>query len=114
MGQIKLPRKKKKRANSHAHAVAPKRKKKYHRTSVLLNDGEQSVQTHLLMASAVFQGSASSGGAGAWSVFTAQNLQPRVHVSPRTMMVPVPPFQHSPMFGHCAYNGPTAHTRVSH
>jgi hypothetical protein len=26
----------------------------------------------------------------------------RVHVSPRSIMVPVPPFQHSPMFGHCA------------
>lgn len=51
---------------------------------------------------AVFHGSDSSSGGGAASVFTAQNLQPRVHVSPISMIVAVPPFQHSPMFGHCA------------
>mmetsp|Transcript_30202 Transcript_30202/g.61531 ORF Transcript_30202/g.61531 Transcript_30202/m.61531 type:complete len:157 (-) Transcript_30202:8-478(-) len=61
------------------------------------------------MASAVFHGSCSSGGAGALSVFTAQKRQPRVHVSPRTMMVPVPPFQHSPIFGHWA----SSHTVAS-
>lgn len=38
---------------------------------------------------------------------TAQNRQPRVQVSPINMMVAVPmpwspPFQHSPMLGHCA------------
>uniref|UniRef100_UPI00352516E4 hypothetical protein n=1 Tax=Salmonella enterica TaxID=28901 RepID=UPI00352516E4 len=45
-------------------------------------------------------GSNGSGGGGFASVFTAQNIQPRVHVSPRSMIVPVPPFQHSPMLGH--------------
>jgi len=51
------------------------------------------------MALAVFSGSIGSGGAGFMLVFTAQNLHPRVHVSPRTMIVAVaipssPPFQH--------------------
>jgi hypothetical protein len=52
----------------------------------------------------VFTGSISSGGAGAWLVLTAQNWQPRVQVSPSsiTVAVPVGPFQHSPMLGHCA------------
>ena len=51
----------------------------------------------------------SSGGSGAASVLTAQNLQPRVHVSPSSMIVAVPPFQHSPMLGHCA----SSHTVAS-
>lgn len=55
----------------------------------------------LAMALAVFSGSIGSGGAGLLLVFTAQNLHPRVHVSPRTMIVAVaipssPPFQHCP------------------
>ena len=36
-------------------------------------------------------------GVGGWANWTY-----RVHVSPSSMMVPVPPFQHSPMLGHCA------------
>ena len=34
------------------------------------------------LAFAVFSGSSSSGGAGILAVLTAQNWQPRVHVSP--------------------------------
>mmetsp|Transcript_32818 Transcript_32818/g.71587 ORF Transcript_32818/g.71587 Transcript_32818/m.71587 type:complete len:274 (+) Transcript_32818:1-822(+) len=61
----------------------------------------------LFTASAVFSGSRGSNGGGALLVFTAQNLHPRVHVSPMTMMVavamwPSPPDQHSPIFGHFA------------
>jgi len=53
----------------------------------------------LAMALAVFSGSIGSGGAGFLLVLTAQNLHPRVQVSPRSMMVAVaipspPPFQH--------------------
>lgn len=59
----------------------------------------------LATARAVFRGSKGSGGGGLLLVFTAQNRQPRVHVSPSTMMVavampspsppaPPPPFQH--------------------
>ena len=53
----------------------------------------------LATAMAVFSGSLGSGGGGFLLVLTAQNLQPRVHVSPRTMIVAVaipspPPFQH--------------------
>jgi hypothetical protein len=47
-------------------------------------------------------GSNGSGGGGLESVLTAQNMHPRVQVSPRSMIVPVPPLQHSPIFGHCA------------
>ena len=64
---------------------------------------------HCATASAVLNGSAGSGLGGAASVLTAQNLQPRVHVSPRSMIVPVPPFQHSPMFGQRA----SSHTVAS-
>ena len=35
-------------------------------------------------------------------VFTAQNLQPLVQVSPINMKVAVPPLQHSVRFGHLA------------
>jgi hypothetical protein len=61
----------------------------------------------LAIALAVFSGSMGSGGAGFLLVLTAQNRQPRVQVSPRSMIVAVttpspPPFQHSPMLGHCA------------
>lgn len=47
-------------------------------------------------------GSNGSGGGGAAAVLTAQNMHPRVQVSPSSMMVPVPPLQHSPIFGHLA------------
>mmetsp|Transcript_38966 Transcript_38966/g.65509 ORF Transcript_38966/g.65509 Transcript_38966/m.65509 type:complete len:214 (-) Transcript_38966:476-1117(-) len=43
----------------------------------------------LFIASAVFTGSKGSRGGGALLVFTAQNLHPRVQVSPITMMVAV-------------------------
>jgi len=51
------------------------------------------------MALAVFSGSMGSGGEGFLLVLTAQNLHPRVQVSPRSMIVAVaipspPPFQH--------------------
>jgi len=56
------------------------------------------------MAVAVLTGSLGSGGGGAREVFTEQNIQPRVHVSPSIMMVAVAislslPPQHSPIFG---------------
>ena len=66
---------------------------------------------HSAMALAVFSGSISSGGAGVAAVLTAQKRHPRVHVSPRIMIVAVPvsPFQHSPRFGHMA----SSHTVAS-
>ena len=56
------------------------------------------------MALAVFSGSSGSAGGGVRAVLTAQKRQPRVQMSPSSMMVAVPvsPFQHSPMLGHCA------------
>lgn len=48
------------------------------------------------------KGSKGSGSGGLESVFTAQNIHPLVHVSPKSIIVPVPPFQHSPILGHCA------------
>src|SRR6056297_2428062 len=48
--------------------------------------------------SAIHSGSISSGGRG-FPVFTPQNLQLRVQMSPRIMKVAVPRFQHSPIFG---------------
>lgn len=46
-------------------------------------------------------------------MLTAQKRQPRVHVSPSsiTVAVPVGPFQHSPMFGHCASSQTVASLR---
>ena len=65
------------------------------------------------MASAVISGSFAAGRGGLRDVFTLQNRQPRVHVSPSTMMVAVAaPFlldQHSPMLGHRA----SSHTVAS-
>eukprot|EP00562_Extubocellulus_spinifer_P006369 CAMPEP_0178528354 /NCGR_PEP_ID=MMETSP0696-20121128/31762_1 /TAXON_ID=265572 /ORGANISM="Extubocellulus spinifer, Strain CCMP396" /LENGTH=114 /DNA_ID=CAMNT_0020160011 /DNA_START=276 /DNA_END=621 /DNA_ORIENTATION=- len=60
---------------------------------------------HLVTAVATFSGSAGSSGGGALLVFTAQNEQPLVHVSPIIIMVAVavlsgPPPQHSPILGH--------------
>lgn len=62
-------------------------------------------QKHSPVSSAyrtVFSGSFLSAGGGVRDVLTAQNRQPRVHVSPSSMMVavPMPPFQHSPKLGH--------------
>ena len=56
---------------------------------------------HAATAAAVCSGSSGSGGAGVAAVLTAQKRQPRVQVSPSSMMVavPDPPFQHSPTFG---------------
>ncbi|MEC7216616.1 MAG: hypothetical protein VXW44_01920, partial [SAR324 cluster bacterium] len=48
------------------------------------------------------RGSSMSNEPGFFSVFTEQNRQPLVQVSPMTMKVAVPLFQHSPMFGHRA------------
>ena len=59
-------------------------------------------QSRRQRTSAVWNGSKASGSGGACDVFTAQNLHPLVQVSPNSMIVPVPPFQHSPMLGHCA------------
>jgi hypothetical protein len=55
-------------------------------------------------ARAVLSGSSGSSGGGAREVLTAQKRQPRVQVSPMSMMVavaawPSPPPQHSPMLG---------------
>lgn len=50
----------------------------------------------------MWNGSKASGSGGACDVLTAQNLHPLVQVSPKSMIVPVPPFQHSPMLGHWA------------
>jgi hypothetical protein len=61
-----------------------------------------STQQRRVDTSRTLNGSNGSGGGGLASVLTAQNMHPRVHVSPSSMIVPVPPFQHSPMFGHCA------------
>ena len=41
-------------------------------------------------ARAVFSGSSASAGGGVRAVLTAQKRQPRVHVSPSSMMVAVP------------------------
>eukprot|EP00968_Pinguiococcus_pyrenoidosus_P004480 scaffold300_cov258-Pinguiococcus_pyrenoidosus.AAC.59 len=57
---------------------------------------------HRATACAVLNGSLSSAAGGVGDVFTAQNRHPLVHVSPSNMIVPVPPFQHSPIFGHWA------------
>eukprot|EP00967_Tisochrysis_lutea_P090519 scaffold129579_cov39-Tisochrysis_lutea.AAC.2 len=58
------------------------------------------------MFSAVARASPGLIGGGLRAVFTLQNRQPRVHVSPMTMMVAVAvsflPPQHSPMLGHLA------------
>merc|ERR1712118_395096 len=67
---------------------------------------------HCAMALAVFSTSSASTAGGACDVLTAQNLHPRVHVSPKSITVAVATCldfpsalvddQHSPMFGHCA------------
>ena len=45
--------------------------------------------THFATATAVFLGSSGSRGGGARAVLTLQNLQPRVHVSPISIIVAV-------------------------
>src|SRR5450631_2709097 len=51
---------------------------------------------------ATFAGSSASSQPPGLPVSTAQKRQARVHTAPISMMVPVPAFQHSPMFGHFA------------
>jgi len=53
-------------------------------------------------AAATRLGSSQSTSPRGDPVFTLQKWQPRVHVSPRIMIVAVPAPQHSPMFGHIA------------
>src|SRR3989344_5058428 len=60
---------------------------------------------------ATLKGSRGSSAAGFLAVFTLQNLQPRVQVSPITMIVAVPPPQHSPKFGQCASSQTVASLR---
>jgi len=57
------------------------------------------LRPHLEIASDTFSGSLGSGGGGARLVFIAQKRHPRVQVSPKSMIVAVPPDQHSPMLG---------------
>ena len=69
--------------------------------------------SHSLICNAVFLGSSGSSGPGFLAVLTEQNLQPRVQVSPISMIVavavPSPPPQHSPTFGQRA----SSHTVAS-
>ena len=58
---------------------------------------------------ATFSGSSASSQPCGLPVSTAQKRQARVHTAPITMMVAVPAFQHSPMFGHLA----SSHTVAS-
>ena len=51
---------------------------------------------------ATLAGSSASSQPRGLPVSTAQNRQARVQTLPITMMVAVPAFQHSPMFGHLA------------
>src|SRR5210317_1728476 len=53
-----------------------------------------------LTALAEFFGSSESSQPFGFPVSTAQKRQARVHTEPRTMIVAVPAFQHSPIFGH--------------
>ena len=59
-------------------------------------------KARFLTVSASFFGSLASSTPGFFADLTEQNLQPRVHVSPISMKVAVPPFQHSPMLGQFA------------
>ena len=51
---------------------------------------------------AAFAGSSGSSQPCGLPVSTEQKRQARVHTAPMSMMVAVPAFQHSPMFGHLA------------
>ena len=51
---------------------------------------------------AAFCGSSASSQPRGLPVSTAQKRQARVQTAPINMMVAVPAFQHSPMFGHLA------------
>ena len=63
-----------------------------------------------------FSGSFSSNAAGDLDVFTLQNPHPLVQVSPIIIIVavavPLPPPQHSPIFGHLASSHTVANLRV--
>ena len=58
---------------------------------------------------AVFSGSSASSQPRGLPVSTEQKRQARVHTAPINMIVAVPAFQHSPMFGHLA----SSHTVAS-
>src|SRR5580692_1321407 len=58
---------------------------------------------------ATFSGSSASSQPLGLPVSTAQNRQARVHTAPISMIVAVPAFQHSPIFGHLA----SSHTVAS-
>src|SRR6266545_2691898 len=60
------------------------------------------VRSNSAMACATLVGSSGSTAPCGFPDVTAQNRQPRVHVSPRSMIVAVPPPQHSPTLGQCA------------
>ncbi len=51
---------------------------------------------------AAFRGSSGSSHPRGLPVSTAQKRHARVHTAPINMIVAVPAFQHSPMFGHLA------------
>lgn len=79
------------------------------RLNTLIMIRDQGSYPQLATAMAVLRGSRASGGGGLLLVFTAQNRQPRVQVSPRSMIVavampspspPAPP----PPFQHCVYH----------
>mmetsp|Transcript_17591 Transcript_17591/g.30580 ORF Transcript_17591/g.30580 Transcript_17591/m.30580 type:complete len:208 (-) Transcript_17591:471-1094(-) len=57
---------------------------------------------HCAIAFATLYGSFGSNGGGCFAVLILQNLHPRVHVSPMSIIVAVPPPQHSPILGHLA------------
>ena len=61
------------------------------------------------MVSASLIGSEPSRAGGMREVLTEQKRHPRVHVSPISIKVAVPLFQHSPIFGHLA----SSHTVLS-
>ena len=63
-------------------------------------------------ARAVFSGSRGSVRPPGSPVFTAQKRQPRVHVSPRIMMVAVPWPQHSKMLGQRASSQTVLRSRL--
>ena len=63
-------------------------------------------------ARAVFSGSRGSVSPPGSPVFTAQKRQPRVHVSPRIMMVAVPCPQHSKMLGQRASSQTVCRSRL--
>jgi hypothetical protein len=78
---------------------------KQYRNNISIVNSKKQTHPQLAIAKAVLSGSMGSGGGGVLLVLTAQNLHPRVQVSPKTIIVAVaipspPPFQHSPILGH--------------